>query len=131
MKTFLSGFAALVFGVSYLTAFSQTLNIPFEYKVIKGTWSASNGATGPVELYLDGVESPTKGYLTLASRFCSSVQKEVAIKKTDNGFGFETDMGGKCKMSTFTFVGPSSGNKYTGTFSGVAGTTYLEMILAK
>lgn len=112
-----------------LSSLAQTSSIPQNYKLLKGSWSASNGASGPIELYVDAVENPAKGFLTLASRFCSSTQKEIAIKKTTVGFIFEVEMGGRCKESVFNITGPNSDNKYSGTFTGDAGATNLDMSL--
>ena len=75
------------------------------------------------------IEHSVKSFFNLASRFCSFVEKVVAIKKTVAGFIFEAEMGGRCKESVFTITGPPSEGKYSGTFAGAAGTTNLDMKL--
>jgi hypothetical protein len=55
------------------------------------------------------------------------LKKEVTLKKTTEGFSFETDMGGRCRMSKFILIGPDEKKKYRGTFEGWAGTSDLDL----
>jgi hypothetical protein len=67
-------FFYLAFLISAAFAANAQVNIPPDYPVIKGLWIAQ-GNSGTVELSVDSLEAPTKGYLTKNGGSCFSVKK--------------------------------------------------------
>ena len=112
------------------TLSAQSVNIPPDYKLIKGTGFSQKNQHA-IDINVDNIDNPTKGYVSVANGFCLVSKKEVTIKKTLTGFTFFTDIGDRCKESNLSLIGPDGDGWYTGTWQGLAGTSSLNMRIIK
>ena len=112
-------------------AWSQAVEIPSGYTLIRGQYLPNGRSGGGIEIQVDSLTNPTKGYLTKNTSACVVKKAEVPLRKIENGFSVDADLGGQCRMSNYTFIGPDKGGNFTGSYGSWAGAGSLSLTVQK